>query len=119
METTEFIAHLRHLSGDEINSIATSLRRDLETVDGELAWWRVTIAVNGCLRRLHRSREGGLAAHQAAQAVLAAATQAGRLDADRDAVTRVARAAADAARAFVAGQHEAVALLAPWATAAA
>jgi hypothetical protein len=93
---------LSSLTAADIRSLAVDARRSVDTVDGELAWWKATIVVTGELRRCHRTREAGLVAHQAVVTVHAAAAREGIDDAERDAVTLVARAAADAARALVA-----------------
>lgn len=118
MEPAAFVDRLNGLTGPEIAALAASLRHELQTADGELSWWRATIAVGANLKRHHRSREAGLAAHRSSAAVQYAAEKAG--DISRDDVTIVARAASEVARALVVEQyHEAPALatnvlLAPW-----
>jgi hypothetical protein len=97
-----FVVRAGSLTVEEIRSINGSIRRTAETADGEVAWWKATVTVSCSLRRTHRSREAGLAAHRAVAAVQAAAARAGLGAADRDAVTTVARAAAEVARALVA-----------------
>jgi hypothetical protein len=97
-----FVARASTLTVEEIREINGSIRRTADTADGEVAWWKATVTVSCSLRRMHRSREAGLAAHRAVAAVQAAAARAGLGTADRDAVTTVARAAAEVARALVA-----------------
>lgn len=99
----DFSDVLEHLGGDDIARVAAELRSDLSSAEGEVAWWRATIAVSGLLRRTHRTREASMAAHRAACAVVGAARIAGMGDERRDEVTQVARAAAEVARALVAG----------------
>ncbi len=109
----DFTQRLERLTAADIERVAAALRVELETADGELAWWRATIDVTGALRREHRSRQAGLAAHRAATAVVEAARAAGiDDDAHRTDVTAVARAAAEAVRALAAGVGEP--LLHPW-----
>src|SRR3954451_17849482 len=85
-----FNERLRALTGDAICELATALRHELDTAEGELAWWRATIAVSAALKRDHRTREAGLAAHNASVALMEAAQRAGILDTARDDVTAVA-----------------------------
>jgi hypothetical protein len=103
VDSTEFAELLEGLGGDEIALVAEGLRNDLASTEGEVAWWRATIAVSGALRRTRRTREAGVAAHRAACAVVVAARQAGLGDERRTDVSQVARAAAEVARALVAG----------------
>jgi hypothetical protein len=58
--------------------------------------------VSAVLRRQHRSREAGLAAHRAAETILDVAHREAD-HVDRADATVVARAASDVARALVAG----------------
>jgi hypothetical protein len=121
-----FVTWLGALTADDFEAVAGKVRRSIDSADGELAWWKATVAVSGSLRRTHRSREAGLAAHRAVVAVQTAATRAGLGPTDRDAVTTVARAAAEVVRALVAEVGVAAiggvadecdatrALLAPW-----
>lgn len=118
MEPTEFIERLRELNGEAIADVARALRLELDSADGEVSWWRATIAIGSALKRQHRSREAGLAAHDASVAVIAAAARAGLLEHDRVDVIVVARAASEVARALVAGPTialpAAATVLAPW-----
>ena len=119
MEPAAFVDRLNGLTGPEITALAASLRHELETADGEVSWWRATIAVGANLKRHHRSREAGLIAHRSSAAVLQAAEKADT-DVSKDDVTLVARAASEVARVLVAEQHHDVpltligVLLAPW-----
>lgn len=113
MDATEFTTRLTSLSGNEIVGVARWLRSELDSADGELAWWKATLAVTGTLRRTRQTRQAGMAAHQASVAVLRAAARDGILEVERDAVTLVARAASEAARAMVAGAVP-TPVLAPW-----
>jgi hypothetical protein len=119
VEPAAFVERLSELSGPDIAAVAARLRHEFETADGELSWWRATIAVGANLKRHHCSREAGLAAHRASGAVLAAAEKADT-DVSKDDVTLVARAASELARVLVAEQHHDVpevmiaVLLAPW-----
>ncbi len=96
-----FTDRLAALSGTELAQLAHSLRTELEGADREVAWWRATIELDATLRRQRCTRQAALVAHGASQAVLGAARRSGLIDTDRAAVTTVARAASDAARALL------------------
>jgi hypothetical protein len=119
MELAAFVDRLDALTGPDIADVAAELRREFETADGELCWWRATVAVGANLKRHHRSREAGLAAHRSSAAVLRAADKAD-VNVSKDDVTLVARAAAELARVLVADQEHDVpqtligVLVAPW-----
>lgn len=108
MDTSQFAEALEGMGADDIARVAASLRADLASVEGEVTWWRATIAVSGALRRARRTREASVAAHRAACAVVGAARSAGLGDERRDDVSQVARSAAEAARALVADGSGAV-----------
>jgi hypothetical protein len=119
MEPAEFAERLSDLTGPEITVLALLLRHELETADGEVSWWRATITIGATLKRHHRSREAGLAAHKASAAVQHAAEHADA-GVSQDDITIVARAASEVARVLVA-QHDhdipeetTAVLLAPW-----
>ena len=121
IDTDDFTSRLHGLSAEEIDRVAAALRAELDSVDGEVAWWRATIELTGALRRHHCTRQASMAAHRASVAVLEAARAAGvDDDAHRSDVTAVARAAAEAARVRVLlarGEMSAAAtepLLHPW-----
>jgi hypothetical protein len=119
VEPDEFLEALADLSGHAILALASTLRHELESVDGEVAWWRATIVIDTTLKQHHRSREAGLAAHRASVAVLAAADRS-TVPLSREDMTIVARAASDVARALIADHggpapHAAAEIvLAPW-----
>lgn len=119
MEPAEFAERLSDLSGPDITDLASLLRHELDTADGEVSWWRATITIGANLKRHHRSREAGMAAHRASVAVLYAAAKTDT-SVSKDDVTMVARAASEVARVLVA-QHDhdlpettIAVLLAPW-----
>jgi hypothetical protein len=114
MQPSEFTSQMGRLTTAEFAAIGAALRAEHNTADGEVAWWRATMAVNAALRRQRRTREAGLAAHHASAAVLDAARLCGAMDEDRDTVTAVARAASDVARALVAGHNSGDVLYAPF-----
>ena len=117
MEPAEFVERLSELSGPDITALADNLRHELDTADGEVSWWRATITIGANLKRHHRSREAGLAAHRASSAVLNAAAA---VMVSKDDVTVVARAASEVARVLVAAHDHDVPestiaiLLSPW-----
>jgi hypothetical protein len=119
VEPDEFTERLTELSGHAIVALASTLRHEMDSVDGELSWWRATIAIGATLKRHHRSREAGLAAHRASVAVLEAADRS-TVAVSREDATLVARAASEVARALVADRgaplpHAATeVVLAPW-----
>lgn len=119
MEPAAFAERLSELTAPDIAALAATLRHELDTADGELSWWRATITIGANLKRHHRSREAGLAAHRASSAVLVAAARTDT-DVSKEDVTVVARAASEVARVLVA-QHDhdvpaatIAVLLAPW-----
>jgi hypothetical protein len=105
MRANELIARLNGMTADEIRSVACGVRDAAETAEGEVAWWRATVAVSSSLRRQRRSREAAVLAHDASAAVLAAADRAGVRETEHSTVTVVARAAAELARAVAADLH--------------
>ena len=119
MEPDEFTEWVSDLSGHAIVALASSLRHEMESVDGEVSWWRATVAIGATLKRHHRSREAGLAAHRASVAVLEAADRSTE-PVSREDATLVARAASEVARALVADRGAALphaateVVLAPW-----
>jgi hypothetical protein len=119
VEPDEFAVRLNELSGPAITALAGALRHEMDSVDGEVSWWRATVAIGATLKRRHLSREAGLAAHRASLAVLHAAEQSD-VPVSRPDAALVARAASEVARALVADRgasvpHAASAVvLAPW-----
>ena len=119
MEADELTVRLHQLTGADIAAVACELRHGFDCADGEITWWRATTAIAASLKRHHRSREAGLLAHRASQAVLEAAERCDEPVAREDAIL-VARAASDVARAVIAdrlvapGSHATEVVLAPW-----
>jgi hypothetical protein len=114
MDLDTFVALLSELDGSDLDMIAKSL--DAESVGDEVDSWHAMIAIDKELRRLHLSRNAAHAAYRASQAVLVAA---GRQDWElpHPVATKVARAAADIARALTAGDGcrlELAFLVQPW-----
>jgi hypothetical protein len=110
-EAFAFARAVLRMTGGDIRRLAASGR-----AGDDVAWWHAVVAVDHRLRRARLVRQGTMAGRAATQAVLIAASRSG-LDLDAD-VIAVARAAADAARAVVAGGlrlRETDALLVPWA----
>ena len=106
MSTTQTISSvgaltqtLRAMSTDDIRRQAMRLA----STGDELGWWRSTIEVERRLHDSRLSRRGAAAASVARNAVLAAAGRDNAQGLDADMVAAVARAAAEAARALVAG----------------
>ena len=102
MDPREFCQRLTTMTAGQLEAVAGTIRAEFDSVEGELAWWKATVAIRCALRRQHRSRLAGLAAHDAAAAVRTSAELAG-VD-DRDAITLLARAASDVVRGLVAGE---------------
>lgn len=102
METTVpvFLESLRAMTAHDVHRIAASL--ESETLTDEVDWWRATIAIDKVLRHTRCSRQAARAASDAVGAVQESAARDGIALPD-DAVTRVARAAADVARGLAAG----------------
>ena len=115
----EFMARLADLSGHAIVALATTIRHEVESADGEVAWWRATVVIGAMLKYHHRSREAGLAAHRASAAVVEAADRS-PVSVSREDTTLVARAACEVVRALIADLGGAVPhaaaeiVLGPW-----
>ena len=102
MDVERFIITVGRLSVGEMAAIATAIDASAASAAGEVAWWHATVEIERLLRQRRCSREATLAAHRAAEAVLASAREQGIALPDTQ-VTCVARAAADVARGLVAG----------------
>lgn len=100
MELDTFTTLLSELDGSDLEMIAKSI--DAQSVGDEIDAWHAMIGIDKELRRTQRSRFAAHAAYQASQAVI---TTAGRLgwELPHPIATKVARAAADIARAITAG----------------
>ena len=110
MDAAEFAARLAALSRTDICEIAKAIQHQLGTAEGEVSWWKATIAIDASLKRQRHSRVAGRAAWIAAHSIQDAAEREGLLPAEKDLVTLVARAASDVARGIVAGGPAAVQL---------
>jgi hypothetical protein len=102
MDLETFTTMLNSLDADDLDMIAKSV--DAQSVGDEVDSWHAMIAIDKELRRLQRSRIAAHAAYQASQAVV---LSAGRLgwELPHPVATKVARAAADVARAITAGDE--------------
>jgi len=102
VELSEFVATIQTMTEDEVRRVAVELEtRSMSSAD-EVSWWRAHITIDRAIRDRRCSRSASLAATSAAQAVVHVAEDADVMLPD-PAVTAVARAAADIARAIVAG----------------
>ncbi len=111
-----FCEALEAMTATDLHAVAAGLEVRCATPAAEVEVWRTILAVDRELRRLRRTRDAARAAHVAVAAVQVAAGHEGIALPDED-VTRVARAAADIARAMVAGDGlaaDARALLEGW-----
>ncbi len=106
MEHSEFIGRLTRLSAGEIAALAARVCARHDNVDDDVAWWNATVAVDRSLRQHGASSRSALVAGAAEHAVVEAARRA-KLDPSAPEVVAVARAAADLARALVAGEPSA------------
>ena len=102
MEYVDFEATLAALGMNEIRAIATALDERSTTPADEIAAMRATLSVEHALRRSGRQTQAALAARALGAAVQSAAKR-DRVKLPDDAVTRVARAAGQVARAMLAG----------------
>lgn len=99
-----FTQSLLHLSRARIELHAAGLNARRSSADDDVDWWEATLALNRTLRHGGTGPQAAMAAHLAAQAVLAAATRTG-LGLNPD-VAAVARSAGEAARALAAGEPD-------------
>jgi hypothetical protein len=100
MEFDTFLDAVDAMSAAGLRAVAASV--DNDSVTDEVDWWRATIAIDRAIRHGRCSREAARAATRAAHLVQHVAVREGYTLPDAD-VTRVARAAAEVARALVAG----------------
>lgn len=118
MDLQLFLDRLTLLTEPQIRELAGRLEHHHSSAADEVEEWRILLGVRRALELGHRSRDAALAAHEASVRVVAAATAEGIAVPDHD-VTRVARAAAEIARAIEGGKYalgELDALLADWVT---
>ncbi|MGZ4803903.1 MAG: hypothetical protein ACXV9P_14970 [Acidimicrobiia bacterium] len=102
MQLEGFVNALKHLDGDDIRAVACAIDEHHQTVADEVAAWEAVMCIDEALREASRSRIAARAAHEAVQAVRAAA-EASDIEIPDAMVIRVAREAALLARALVAG----------------
>ena len=103
MDVGEFSRALENLTAEDVHRIAATLTNNhADSAADEVEAWRVTLTIDRVLRRTHRTRLAARAASCITHPVLQiAAAQGMRLP--HEEVTHVARAAAEVARALVAG----------------
>lgn len=97
-----FVSALRRLDGDDIRAVACAIDEQHQTVADEVAAWEAVMCIDDALRATSCTRTAARAAHEAVQAVRAAADRSD-VDIPDAVVIRVAREAALLARALVAG----------------
>jgi UDP-3-O-acyl-N-acetylglucosamine deacetylase len=102
VDAEAFVRELALMEEPELRAVAELVRHDALSAEGELAWWRATTEVGAMLRSARCGRRAAVVAHDAVLAVRSAAERCGMLTAERELITAVARAAAEAARALVA-----------------
>ncbi|MGH9031398.1 MAG: hypothetical protein ACRDY4_04875 [Acidimicrobiia bacterium] len=102
MEIKDFIVALGRMTAADLHEVGGALHPRSESAADEVDAWRITITIDRTLRRAHRTRVAAHAASDASHAVLRAA-EAHCIALPDAEVTHVARAAAELARAMVAG----------------
>ena len=107
MDVEVFGQALTKLTFDDIRSIAFDLREARSSTADEVANTRAMLIIEQTLRRTHRLHDAAKAALAAAMKVQDVALGAG-VDLPDDAVTCVARAAAQIARGMVVSDHPGV-----------
>lgn len=118
MDAAGYTQLLRRLTPADFRLIGAALEVSTATAADEVEAWRLTITIDRALRRARLSRSAAHAAATATHAVLTAAASHA-IELPDSCVTTVARAAAEVARALVAGEDaaaEADALLIPFAS---
>jgi hypothetical protein len=97
----QFTQSLLYMNRSGIELQAAWLKAQRTSPGDDVAWWEATLLLDQTLRRRGSGHQAAMAARQASQAVLAAATRTGfGLSPD---VTAVARSAGEVARVLVAG----------------
>jgi hypothetical protein len=107
---------LARLDADDLRAVACAIDDHHRTVADEVAAWEDMMCIDDALRRSGRSHAAGRAAHDAVQAVRRAAASAS-VEIPDSVVVRIAREAAQLARALVAGDEAVAArdrLLGEW-----
>jgi hypothetical protein len=102
MDAREFTEALTQMPRATIESVASAIELHFSTVEGEVGWWKAHLAIHDVLKAQGGLRLAAAAAHQASEAVLRAAANAG-LALPNELVTRVAREAQEIARGLAAG----------------
>jgi hypothetical protein len=102
MDIGELIDGIAAMTADDIRRVAVGIDDHHRSAADEVGWWQATLGIDRALRTSGRTREAGMAATNASKAVQAVA-RAGGLCLPDPAVTAVARAAGELARAIVAG----------------
>ncbi len=103
MDVGEFSRALENLTAEDVHRIAATLTSNhADSAADEVEAWRVTLTIDRVLRRTHRTRLAARAASSITHTVLQIAAAQGIRLPDEE-VTHVARAAAEVARALVAG----------------
>ena len=104
MDVEDFVAWWHERSRTDIEAVLRALDGTRDTADGAVCWMLAAQEVDVALRRHGDVRVGSEAAHRATVAVLRACDETGLSHVDRSAATRLARAAAQAARCLAAGR---------------
>jgi hypothetical protein len=105
MDVGEFSRALENLTAEDVHRIAATLTNNhSDSAADEVEAWRVTLTIDRVLRRTHRTRLAARAASSITHTVLQIAAAQGIRLPDEE-VTHVARAAAEVARALVAGDE--------------
>jgi hypothetical protein len=102
VELRGFVDALQRLDGDDIRAVACAIDDHHQTVADEVAAWEAVMCIDDALRVSSRSRVAARDAHDAVQAVRAAAAGSATEIPDT-VVIRVAREAAVLARGLVGG----------------
>lgn len=116
MDVDQFVDWWGGRERADLDAMLLALAETEETVGGAVCRLRASHEVDVALRRCGGVRLGSDAAHRATVAALTACRETGLSAVDRSAATRLARAAADAARCLAAGgpAHCAETLLRPF-----
>lgn len=116
MNLTTLVQALSRLDADDLRAVACAIDDHHRTVADEVAAWEDMMCIDDALRRTGRTHAAARAAHEAVQAVKRAAA-ASETEIPDTVVVRVAREAAQLARALVAGDDAVAArdrLLSEW-----
>ena len=100
MELDQFLAAVETMSASDLRAVAASVGND--SVTDEVDWWRATIAIDRAIRHGRCSRGAPTRPPAPRHLVQHVATREDFELPDAD-VTKVARAAAEVARAMIAG----------------